>query len=30
VRFAVDYVHKPGHRNVRDEVFGIMSFSREF
>ena len=30
VRFAIDYVLNPGHRRVRDEVFGIMSFRREF
>ena len=30
IRFALDYVMKPGHRQVRDEVFGIMSFRREF
>ncbi|MBC6444929.1 MAG: S8 family serine peptidase [Alphaproteobacteria bacterium GM202ARS2] len=30
MRFAIDYVLNPGHRNVQDEVFGIMSFRREF
>ena len=30
MRFAIDYVLNPGHRRVRDEVFGIMSFRREF
>ena len=30
IRFAVDYVLNPGHRRIRDEVFGIMSFRREF
>ena len=30
IRFALDYVMKPGHRQARDEVFGIMSFRREF
>ena len=30
MRFAVDYVHNPGHRRMRGEVFGIMSFHREF
>ena len=30
IRFAVDYVMNPGHRRIRDEVFGIMSFSRQF
>ena len=30
IRFALDYVMKPGHRRTRDEVFGIMSFRREF
>ena len=30
IRFAVDYVHNSGHRRMRGEVFGIMSFHREF
>ena len=30
VRFAIDYVLNPGHRRVQNEVFGIMSFRREF
>ena len=30
IRFAIDYVMNPGHRRVQNEVFGIMSFRRNF
>ena len=30
IRFAIDYVLNPGHRRVQDEIFGIMSFRRQF